>query len=329
MGINLLEIAPHVVSTDLSGYITFIYGPPKVGKTTFGSQMPDALILAFERGYNALPGVYPQDITSWGEMKQVVRELKRPEVKERYKSLVVDTVDVAADLCQKYICTQLGIDEMGEGGWATNSWLKYKKEFEDVFRTISQLGYAVLFISHDKEKKIKPQNSDEYHQITSSMQSTALAIVENMSDIIGYAHPTVTEAGSKVVLTLRSGDNSVRCGGRFKYIEPEIEFSYKALNKALRRAIEKESQENDNQYITDNRTEPPAIKEYDFDKLMKQFHQTINQVMAVSPEVRAPKITEIINRYLGYGKKVSDATPAQAELIYLIITDIENEFLTK
>ena len=46
--------------------------------------MPKTLLLAFERGYNALPGVMAQDITSWGEMKQVMRELKKPEIKAHY-----------------------------------------------------------------------------------------------------------------------------------------------------------------------------------------------------------------------------------------------------
>lgn len=56
MAINLLNIEPHKISRDLSGYITLLYGPPKIGKTTFGIQMPKHLLLAFERGYNALPG---------------------------------------------------------------------------------------------------------------------------------------------------------------------------------------------------------------------------------------------------------------------------------
>ena len=230
MAINLLGLTPHKVSRDLSGYITFIYGPAKCGKTTFGSKMPGALLLAFERGYNALPGVIAQDITSWGDMKQVVRELKRPEVKEVYKSIIVDTADIAAECCQKYICNQLGIENIGDGGWSTNGWSKYKKEFEDVFRTLTQLGYAVVFISHDKEKTISPQNSKEYQQIGSSIQSSALAIIENMSDIIGYAHPKVDDNGNtRMVLTLRSSDNSVRCGCRFKYIASEIDFTYDAL----------------------------------------------------------------------------------------------------
>ena len=50
MPINLLDIQPHKVSRDLSGYITYIYGAEKTGKTTFGSKLPGALILAFERG---------------------------------------------------------------------------------------------------------------------------------------------------------------------------------------------------------------------------------------------------------------------------------------
>jgi predicted AAA+ superfamily ATPase len=57
MAINLLNIQPHKVSKDLSGYITFIYGAYKTGKTTLATQMDKALLLAFEQGYNALPGV--------------------------------------------------------------------------------------------------------------------------------------------------------------------------------------------------------------------------------------------------------------------------------
>ena len=46
MGINLKSLSPHKVSRDLSGYITYIYGPGGAGKTTFGSQMPKPLLLA-------------------------------------------------------------------------------------------------------------------------------------------------------------------------------------------------------------------------------------------------------------------------------------------
>ena len=327
MAIDLLNLTPHKVSRDLSGYITFVYGPAKCGKTTFGSKMPGALLLAFERGYNALPGVIAQDITTWGEMKQVMRELKKPEVKERFKSIIVDTADIAADCCQKYICNQLGIENVGDGGWSTNGWAKYKKEFEEVFRTLAQLGYAVVFISHDKEKTITPQNAKEYQQIGSSMQSSALSIIENMSDIIGYAHPKVTDEGARMVLTLRSPDNSIRCGCRFKEIVPEIDFTYEALTKALNDAIDKEASATNNQYVTNERVAAPIVKEYNFDALMAEFQELAGKLMEKNSASNGPKITQIIDRYLGKGKRVTEATPDQAELIHLIVTEIKEDLM--
>ena len=133
MGINLKDLQPHKVSRDLSGYITYIYGPGGAGKTTFGSQMPKPLIIAFEKGYNALPGVYAQDVTTWGEMKQVLRQLDDPDVKGMFSSVVIDTVDIASQLCQKYLCSQLGIESIGDGGWGVNGWAKVKKEWENTF----------------------------------------------------------------------------------------------------------------------------------------------------------------------------------------------------
>jgi hypothetical protein len=39
-----------------------------------------------------------------------------------------------------------------------------------------------------------------------------------------------------------------------------------------------------------------------------------------------PKITRIVDKYLGKGKKVSDATPDQAEFIHLILEEIKDDF---
>lgn len=117
MAIDLLSLQPHKVSRDLSGYITYVYGAPKTGKTTLATQMEGALLLAFEPGYHALPGVIAQDITSWSEMKQVYRELKKPEVRERFHSIVVDTIDIASERCKKYICSQNDIEDLGDLGY--------------------------------------------------------------------------------------------------------------------------------------------------------------------------------------------------------------------
>ena len=329
MAINLLNLQPHKVSRDLSGYITFIYGPPKVGKTTLATQMPGALLLAFERGYNAIPGIIAQDVNTWGEMKQIFRELKKPEVQEVYKTIIVDTVDIAADLCQKYICNQLGIDNMGDGGWGTNSWSKYKKEFEDVFRGLTMMGYAVVFISHSKTGTDKDQTGKEFGYTKPTTQSSALQIIENMADIYCFARMYLGADGEeKRVLTLRSPAGSgISCGSRFKYIASEIPLNYDALTKAIGDAIDKEAKENGNKFVTNEREAAPVLKEYDFDALMAQFETMVGDLMTKDQAYYAPRITQVIEKYLGKGKKMSGVTRDQAELVYLVVTEIQDDLV--
>ena len=152
MAFDLLAIQPHKVSRDLSGYITYIYGAYKTGKTTLACQMETPLLLAFEQGYKAIPGIRPQPVTSWGEMRQIYRELKKPEVRAFYKTVIVDGIDWAADYCKRYICQQNEIEDLGDLGYG-KGWTKFKDEFNDVFHGLTQMGYAVVFIGHDKEAK--------------------------------------------------------------------------------------------------------------------------------------------------------------------------------
>ena len=326
MAINLLNIQPHKVSRDLSGYITYIYGMPKTGKTTLATQMPKALLLAFERGYNALGGVLAQDVNTWGEMKQIYRELKKPEVRATYDSIIIDTVDIAAELCQKYICNQLGIDNMGDGGWTTNSWSKYKKEFEDVFRGLTMMGYAVVFISHETEYSDKDGNGKEITKIRPAVQKSALAVIENIADIYGYAKSFLTEEGTKVKLLLRSSDGRIACGCRFKYIEPIIDFNYESLAKALTDAIDKEAAASNGAYVTDSReTTDNTPKAYDHTALMKEFNEIVSKLIEKDREFYAPRITQIVEKYLGKGKKISETTLDQGEFVYLIVSEIKDE----
>lgn len=322
MAINLLELKPHKVSRDLSGYITYIYGPGGAGKTTFGSETPKPLLLAFEKGYNALPGVIAQDITSWGELKQVLRELKKPEVKAAYSTIIIDTVDIASQLCEKYLCNQLGIENIGDGGWSTNGWAKVKKEWEQTFRAVTMEGYALVFISHSKDKTFTRKDNTSYNQIVPSCSTAYNEIIKNMSDIMGYIE---VEHGERKLI-LRSNDESVDCKCRFKYIEPEIVFGYQNLVDALNRAIDAEASATNNQFVTNEKIETATATVYDYDSLKAEFSDLVSKIMTKN-QSNAPKITAVVDKYLGKGKKVAEATPEQAELIHLINIELKEDIL--
>lgn len=90
--INILEIQPTQLCKDLRGRFIEIYGREKTGKTSTAVMWPKPLLCAFEVGYNALVGVRPVDIDSWATFKDVCRQLKKPESKQVYETIILDTV---------------------------------------------------------------------------------------------------------------------------------------------------------------------------------------------------------------------------------------------
>ena len=324
MGISIFDVKPHKVSRDLSGYITYIYGKGKTGKTTLASQMQKSLLLAWEKGYNAIPGIMAIDLKSWSEMKMILRDLKKTEAQDLYKCIVVDTIDIAAAACEKYICSQNGVDSISAIPWG-GGWTAVKKELEETFRAITQMGYALFFISHEKEKTFKRENGTEYNQHVPSLSPSYNEIIKDMADLYGYAHQVRNDETGEVGvrLTLRSMDGSADTGCRFKYITPEIDFTYSALVSALNDAIDKEAKMTDNKFITDQRNETPEEEVLDFDDLMNQFNQLVGSIPENKLSYYAPRITEITNKYLGKGKKVSNASREQVEQLSLIIFDLK------
>ena len=325
MAIDLLSLQPHKVSRDLSGYITFVYGAPKTGKTTLATQMEGCLLLAFEPGYHALPGVIAQDVTTWGEMKQVYRELRKPEVQATFKAVIIDTIDIAADRCKKYICQQNDIEDLGDLGYG-KGWTKFKEEFNEVFRGLTQLGYAVFFIGHHKEATVTdPATGAERIIIRPSLSNSTREVIAGMADIYGYARQR--GEGQMSQLVLRNTDGSIECGSRFKYIDNEITLGYQNLVDTIQKAIDKEAAELGGKFVTDERVVAPIAVTYDYDALMKEFSSIAGQLMERDSAVNQPKITAIVDKYLGKGKKISEAKPDQAEFIHLIVSEIKETLL--
>ena len=68
MAIDIFNIPENVISRDLKGRFLCIYGPEKVGKSTFGAKLPRPLFCNFEVGTNYLP-VKPINIDRWSVFK--------------------------------------------------------------------------------------------------------------------------------------------------------------------------------------------------------------------------------------------------------------------
>jgi len=76
------------------------------------------LLIAFEKGYNAIPGIIAQPVNNWSEFKKVLRQLKDEKVREKFETIILDTVDIAYDYVNKYICANA---KRVDGGFGVDS----------------------------------------------------------------------------------------------------------------------------------------------------------------------------------------------------------------
>lgn len=336
MTIDIFAIKPHEVSRDLCGYTILLYGAPKTGKTTIASQFPDALLLAFETGYLAIPGIMAQPINKWSEFKQVLKQLKQESetaTKEgrdlRFKNIIVDTGDIASDLCEKYICNQNDVQAIGDLAYGKGYKL-LEKELDEALRSIPQMGYGLILISHATDKTFKDEMGSEYNQIVPTLSNQARKIMERMSDIIGYANGVQDEESGETstILYMRQTPRFV-AGSRFKYTPDYIEFTYDNLVNAIGDAIDKQAQEHNGEYVTDKRTTAhEKSAEIDFDATKAEVNKIIAQIRLAAgddfKQVWAPRIKEITDKYLGTGNKIADCTATQSEQMVLILDDLKD-----
>ena len=331
MANSLLSITPHQVNKDLRGYSVMFYGTPKSGKTTTASRFPGSLLLAFEKGYMAIPGIMAKPINTWGEFRKVLTELKDPEVQKVYQTIVIDTADIAYSYCEKYICAResnekLTCETLGDVPYGKGYKLAMA-EFDECLRKILQMNYGLVIISHSTDKTFKNENGEEYNQIVPTLDNRARLVCERACDIIGFSTIVNDNNGKTATKLFLRGTPRFVAGSRFRYTPDVIDFTYENLCKAISDSIEKEARENNGQYVNDSPSQNNVIKaaaqkDYDFDALMNEFQEIVGDIMTKNPS-QATKITKIVAEHLGPGKKVAECTPDQAEQLDLILYDLK------
>lgn len=334
--INLMNIQPHKVSRTLRGYSVFLYGDPKSGKTTIATKFPKHLLLAFEKGYNAIPGAMAQPINSWAEFKKVLRQLKNPEVRNTFETIIIDTADIAYSYCEKYICANVknasgsfGVDSIGDVPYGQGYGM-IETEFDEALRAIVQMDYGLVIISHAVDKTFKDENGQEFNQIVPTLDKRGRKVVSRMADIIGYSRGIMDEKGNLATKLFIRGTPRYMAGSRFRYTPDVIDFNYESLTQAINDAIDKQMQEEGSANFTDEVSNLYKIDEsLSFDELISEFNNMVQKLIEDNDEEKfvsyyQPRITEITDKYLGKGNKVSQCSREQVEALSLIVDDMKD-----
>ena len=325
--IDIFSLEPSKISRDLKGKFLLIYGQPKTGKSTFGSQLPRSLFLNFEQGTNALAGIRSVPILRWGDFKKVLSQLRKPQAREMYDSIVVDTASIAWQLCEKYVCQREGVDSIRDIPWG-QGWGMLRNEFSECWREITLLGFGILFIAHSKDKptEMRDEDGNEITAVAPDLPNQCYTIINSIVDIIGYLQVQMNNDGTSERFLYTRSTPTVFAGSRYQYLAPKIKFGYKELVDAIGDAIDK-AVELDGAEVTDH-TEIAQIKARPFQEVINDAKEIwITYLDAAQTDEEKEQhlnvMKDVIRRIFGSEDfKLSAAVPSQSDLVELFVDEM-------
>ena len=336
MALDLLQVKEHKVKAGVQGKMFLIYGGPKTGKTTTACQFSKPLLLAFEPGYNLIDGVKAVSVTSWVDMKNYAKQLKKPEVRAMYDTLIIDTAPLMWGLAEKFVKTQKDIEDLTDLGFG-KGYRAVRDEFQDVINSLGQMGYTLVFISHAEKKDYVDALGVSHSGITPAMDKRPREIISGLVDVYMFVcQESDGNGGNRPVAFFRGGtygDVEIEAGSRYGDGLPvKINFNYDELVKAVQSADEamlsagiKISTENKT-ILEEAKETATDTKKKSFSEVYKEVTSTINKLkerIVAGEADLADTMTGIIEQYLGAGKKITEATPAQQDLVEAALAELK------
>lgn len=253
----LNSIKPNEVTANILEYKQLIAGRPKTGKTSLFANMVDlkhdgdmskGLLVAFERGYQALDGVHAFDIEEWEDFQELVEELVDNKDETSYEVIGLDTIDILIQRATDYVISRQSIaDKKRYTALADIAWGKGYALLDEAISTevdkLDQAGYGLVFITHDKDKTMTTREGLEYNKTVISAGGRGGDYFRNSADLIVFIELTKEiEKGKKVdkrYIYFR-GDADMEAGSRFKHAPVRVEYGAQNYIDAIEGAIEKE-----------------------------------------------------------------------------------------
>ena len=318
--IDILSIEPTVISRDLKGKYLLLYGKPKTGKTTMASRFPKNLLIAFEKGYNAIDGIKAVDVNKWSEFRQVLRQLEKPEAREMYDTITIDTTTIAYEMCEQFVCSQNGVQSIRDIPWG-QGWTLAKKEFESCLRKITMLGYGLVLISHIETRKEKTADDSEIEILAPSMPKRCYEVVNQIVDIIGYIATEWDDDGNSHRWLYTRQTPTVMAGSRFPYLAPKIKLGYQELVDAINEAIDKQ-RDIDGATVVD-KIEKKQEEELSFSEIREEASK-IWAKLVNEDAANAEKILKKVEMIFGRKLKLSEITEDQKEPFFLVLLQMRD-----
>lgn len=287
---NICEIKPNIVNTNLKSKFFFFYGEQGTWKTTVASQFPKPLLAGFEIGYQFIDGLHAVPMQSWSDMKDLYRQLKTPAAKEKYDTIVFDTISAAYAMCYKYVLGQYGVDDPSQVPFG-KGWRSIREEF-GIIKEISKLGYGLVFIAHGKEQEITDAKTKNVTtKVKVDLDSMPMNMVSELVDFCFYVRKETDENGVEQVYAYSDLPN-IDTKRRMREFPSRFLFTFDNIEQGLATAIA--ARHNGTTADVDNNNNLREVIEERWEKIRDDVIALIQQLTGTAAENEVGRyITEI------------------------------------
>ena len=132
-----------------------IYGPEGIGKSTFAAQFPEPLFIDTEGSTNHMDVMRLPKPSSWTMLLASVTDVKNSP--GCCKTLVIDTMDWAEQLCVAHVCATYQKKGIEDFGWG-KGYAFVKEEtgrFLNLLSDVIELGINVVITAHAQVRKFE------------------------------------------------------------------------------------------------------------------------------------------------------------------------------
>jgi hypothetical protein len=210
-----------------------IYGPPGIGKTTFGAMAPNSLIIDCENGAGAIQCSRTPYLSTWPEIQNWLTEIEQNP--HNYSVIAIDSLDWLLRRVEEHVSGCNGkIDQTlnrSHGGYGNGKQVLKNYVYQILLPLLDRIvgrGIAVLLLAHAKRTEITDADGITVEKTAPEVHDEFLNVMIEWSDFVGMAR--MDSEGKRQLITRETS----RAVAKNRYNMPEvIGFDWNSLTAAM------------------------------------------------------------------------------------------------
>jgi hypothetical protein len=224
-----------------------VYGPPGIGKTTFGAGATDALIIDCENGAGAIQCQRTPYLSTWSEISHWLTAIEREE--HPYQTLVIDSIDWLLRRVEEQVAGSEGkIDQTlnrSHGGYGNGKQVMKNYVYQTLLPQLDRIvnrGIAVIMLAHAKRNEITDVDGITTEKTTAELPDGYLNVFVEWSDFVCLARKDGDN--NRVLITQETS----RALAKNRYGMPEvIPFDWASFTSAVANGLKSQFTQNTKQ----------------------------------------------------------------------------------